>query len=378
MISYFIIVSLVSLFLILFILSNCNLIFKNTKLGNFFKNPLLKQILKRISYCLLTLFIIITIIFIIMKIMPKAYFYGSLEITEFSIKSPIYNSDKSLFNQLTDYYYNILPFPKKVCSSYHLIDGSYSCSRYNYKIINLGESYFYMRNVDVWTIIKEKCIISLYIGFIAYCLQCLIGYPLGFYMARKQNKFVDKTLNFVNISITSTPALLYFYIFILVFIVIFKMPVSFDFSNKLTFIPPLVALVFWGCFNNAYWVKRYVSVELDKDYVKLAIAKGLPPNVVFYKHIMKNALIPFIRTIPTAIGSSIKGFYLLEAVFNIPGAGLAILSSIKLQDVYLVQGFILFYSFISLCSHLLGDLITILLDKRVSLGKENYDGYQNT
>lgn len=373
MISYFIIMSVIGVFLSLLILSNCNLIFKNSILGTFFKSSLLVQITKRILYCLLTLFVIATMIFILMKIMPTTYFYNSLESSEFSIKSPIYNSDKSIFKQLVDYYYNILPFPKKVCASYHLIDENYYCSNYKYKIINLGDSYFYMRNIDVWSIIKEKCIISLFIGVIAYILQCLIGYPLGFYMARKQNRLVDKTFNFVNISITSTPALLYFYLFALLFIVVFKMPVSFDISNKATFIPPLVALVFWGSLNNAYWVKRYVSTEINKDYVKFAISKGLSPNTIFYKYIMKNALIPFIRTIPTAIGNSIKGFYLLEITFNIPGAGSAILSATSLQDIYLVQGLILFFTFISLISHLCGDIITIILDRRINLGKEVYN-----
>ena len=114
----------------------------------------IKEIIKRIIECLLTLFVIITLIFFGMKIMPKDFFYDYVAEYDFSIKSPIYNSDESVFKELLNYYYNILPFPKKVCSTYYLKDGLLSCSSYEYKVINLGESYFYMKGTNVWSIIK--------------------------------------------------------------------------------------------------------------------------------------------------------------------------------------------------------------------------------
>lgn len=370
MIGYFIFMSLLLVFFILMALSNYHLIFKNNVVGNFFRSKLLKQIIKRIIDCLFTLFVIITLIFIAMKIMPKEYFYGHLSEFDFSIKSPIYNSDDSIFEQLLNYYYNILPFPKKVCSTYYLDEGTLTCSKYDYKIINLGDSYFYIKNTSVWTIIKEKCSVSLLIGVLAYCLQCLIGYPLGFYLAKRKKKAINETIDFLHISITSTPAILYFYLFVLLFMLVFHLPVNFDLNNRLSYIAPLVALCFWGCFHIAYWVNRYVSLEINKDYVKLAIAKGLNSKTIFYKHVMRNALIPLIRTIPTTIALSLSGFYLLEAAFNIPGVGLALVNAINLQDVYVVQGLILFFTFVSLLSYLAGDLITIAMDKKVYLSKE--------
>lgn len=354
------------------ILSCHNIIFANTKIGNFFKSNLLKQIIKRIMYSLFTLFAVMTMIFIIIRIMPKEFFFNSVSDFDLSIKSPIYNNDESIFKQLLNYYYNTLPFPKKICTNYHLVEGDLSCSQYTYKIINLGDSLFYMKNTSVWSIIKEKCIISLFIGVLAYFLQCLIGYPLGFFLAKRKNKKINEAVHFLNISITCTPAILYFYLFILFFMIVLHLPVNFDFDNPLSFIAPLTALCFWGCFNIAYWVNKYVSAEINKDYVKLAIAKGLDSKTIFYRHIMKNALVPFIRTIPSAIVTSIMGFYLLEAAFNIPGAGIALINAINLQDIYVAQGFMLFFTFISIFSYLIGDLITIILDKKAALSWEDY------
>ena len=81
-------------------------------------------------------------------------------------------------------------------------------------------------------------------------------------------------------------------------------------------------------------------------------------------------MIPLIRTIPTTLAQCVSGYYLLEATFNIPGIGLTLISAINLQDVYLVQGLIIFFSFISVFAHLLGDLIALFMDKRVCYTRE--------
>jgi ABC-type dipeptide/oligopeptide/nickel transport system permease component len=82
-------------------------------------------------------------------------------------------------------------------------------------------------------------------------------------------------------------------------------------------------------------------------------------------------VIAIIRTIPTTIAVSLSGYYLLESAFNIPGLGLTLIDSINLQDIYVMQGLILFSSFVSIFSYLIGDLITISLDKRVYLRMED-------
>ena len=285
-----------------------------------------------------------------------------MEINPSKVNS-VYNSTDSILKQLFNYYYNILPFPKKVCTSTYLKDNILTCNNYSYKIIDLGYSHMYMKNIRVWTIIKEKCGVSLLIGMLGYFLQCLIGYPLGIYMAKKKNKLINKSVDLLHIVIYSIPAILYFYLFVMLFMLVFKLPVTFEINNYLSYIAPLSALCLWGCFTVAYWVNKYISLEASKDYVKFALSKGLSQNHIFYKHIMKNALIPLIRTIPTSLVLCLSGFYLLEAAFNIPGIGLTLITAINLQDVYLVQGLILFFSFLSILAYLTGDIITILLNE---------------
>ena len=129
-------------------------------------------------------------------------------------------------------------------------------------------------------------------------------------------------------------------------------------------------MVIFGCLSVAYWVRKYFLLEMNKDYVKLAISKGLDKNTILYKHVLRNALLPFIRTIPASILTCFSGFYILEASFNIPGIGLTFMYAIQLKDIDLIRGLILFFSFLSISAHLIGDILTIIFSKKLSLYKE--------
>lgn len=369
MISYWIILSLIIIFSIVIILTRYNIILKNSQIGYFIRSNVFKYIMKRILLCFSSIFLILVAVFLLMRMMPKDYFYSYNE-NNYNFHNASFINSNNIFKDFINYFYNILPFPKRICTSSYLENGNIVCGNYEYKIINLGYSYVYMKNISVWTIIKEKCGVSFLIGSIAYILQCLIGYPLGIYMARKANKKVDKAINFTRTLIGSIPEIVYFYLFLLLFMIVLKLPVSFDINDSLSYLAPLCSLVFFGSLTSAYWVKRYILLESKKDYVKFALSKGMDEGTVFYKHVVKNALIPLIRTIPTTLAQCVSGYYLLEATFNIPGIGLTLISAINLQDVYLVQGLILFFSFLSVFAHLLGDLISLLLDKRVCYTSE--------
>lgn len=368
-VSYWIIVGILLALTIVAILSNFNVILKNNCIGYFLRSSTFKYIIKRILFALVSMFFIITLTFFLIRIMPKDYFNNQLDYKINNVYFGLDNSNKNIFKQLLEYYYNILPFPKKVCVGNYLDGNNLTCSGYEYKIINLGNSVSYMKNVSVWSIIKEKSFSSFIVGFSGFLLQCLIGYPLGIYIARKQNGIADKTSNFLNIIIIAIPSILYFYSFVMLFMVVFKLPVSFQIDNLLSYIAPLVALSMWGGFTIAYWVKKYILTEANSDYVKFARSKGLNEKTIFYKHIIRNALTPLIRTIPTSLVLCFNGFYILEASFNIPGIGLTLISAINLQDVYLVQGLVIYFGFLTVISYLMGDLITILINHKVNFDK---------
>ena len=365
MISYCIIMSIILLLVVFVALIKTNIIMKNTVISSFIKSDTFTYIINRILLSLLSIFIVLVAVFLLMRMAPKNYLNNYND----SLTNHAYinnYSSSNIFKDFLYYMYNILPFPKRVCVASSLKNGSLVCGKYSYKIIDLGYSYFYMKNVSVWTIIKQKSSVSFLVGSIAYFFQCLIGYPLGIYIAKRKNKLVDKSVNLLNTIISSIPEILYFYLFLIIFMVVFKLPVSFEIHNFASYLAPISALVLFGSCLTAYWVKRYILLESNKDYVKFALSKGIDENTIFYKHIIRNALIPLIRTMPTSLAACICGYHLIEATFNIPGIGYTLITAINLQDIYLVQGLILFFSTFSVLSYLLGDLISVIFDKRIS------------
>lgn len=358
--AYWIIVSLLFATSIVLSLTFYGVILKYTKLYFFLKNRIFISIVKRFLLALLTFFIITTFLFIITELMPKSYD------NNYIANSPTLN-DNSLLENLFKYYYDILPTPKRVCSTNYLENGDLYCSKYEYKLINLNYSYIYMRNTPVSTIIKERTSISFLVGIIAYIIQCIISYPLGIYIARKEGKLIDKSVCSMNAIVSVIPAVIYFYLFIIFFMVVLKLPVFFEVNDFSTYIAPICAVTISSSVSIAYFIRKYILIELNKDYVKFARSKGLNENTILYKHVLRNAIIPFIRTIPSSILMCFCGFYLLEAAFNIPGIGLTLFYSIKLKDIYLIRGILLYFSILYIIAYLIGDLVTIIYNKKRDL-----------
>ena len=357
-VAYFSIVTLICLFLIIYTLTNFNLILKGTSISNFLKSPMLKYIINRIILSFLILFTVATCIFLIIKALPE-------------ISSNSFNDLTYYDYNLTNNYKRILPYPKNVCVSTNLVDGNIVCTRYEKKIIDFGYSQVYMKNIRVWEIIKQKCSVSFSIGITIYIIECLINYPLGIYLARRSKSHLNKLITILYTLITSIPMSLIYYLLLLVFMLVFKLPISFDTNNILTYIAPIASVIFTSLSIVSHWVKMYMQTEMNKDYVKYAYSKGLDEKTVFRKHIMKNALIPLVRTIPTSLVLCVSGYYILEVTFSIPGSGSTLISAIKLNDIYLIEGLVLFFSFLSVFSYLLGDIISVLMDPRIKYMEEH-------
>ena len=356
MVVYWILLAIVILFFILYLVSNCSNLLSNYTAFNFFKSPVTKYIINRILLSCAILFSIATIVFFLIQAVPN----NELQV-----------SSDSTFKKLLDYYKNILPFPKKTCTSSTLSNGVLVCNSYTTKIMNLGNSKYFMRNTSVWSIIKQKCSISLLVGMIAYVFECIVSYPLGIFIARRNNRVLNKCFSGFYVFITSIPLSLLYYLLLLAFMLYFKLPTSFEINNLLSYIAPIASVTLTSVAIVSHWVSMYISTEAKKDYVTFARSKGLSEKAIFYKHIVRNALIPLIRTIPTSIVASICGFYILEATFGIPGSGSTLVIAIKLGDSPLIQGLILFFSFISVMAYIVSDLISLILDPRIKLGEDN-------
>ena len=137
-----------------------------------------------------------------------------------------------------------------------------------------------------------------------------------------------------------------------------------------TWILPVLSLSLGNIAYYAMWLRRYMVDESNKDYVKLARAKGVPNAVISRRHVFRNAFVPLVQFIPTSVILTLMGSLYVESLYSIPGMGGLLVTAIQIQDNTLVQALVLIYASISILGLLTGDILMALLDPRISLGKK--------
>lgn len=308
-----------------------------------------KYSIKRLIQSIGTLFIIVTLVFLLMRLMPEeGYFGDSYEKLDETQKEVILTNmglRDPLHTQLGNFYKNLLAG-------------------------DLGVSRIYRPNVPATEIIKDKIPYSLYFGLAAIGISLFLGVTLGIGMARSKDKFLDKIGTAYVVFIRAVPAAVYFLFIQLYLTSIFKLPILFDIDKPITWILPAVSMSLGGIASYAMWMRRYMVDEVNKDYVKLARAKGLKSKDIMVKHIFRNAFVPMAQYLPSAILFTIAGSIYIESLYSIPGMGGLLVDVIQRQDNVLVQALVLIYSSIGIVGLFLGDILMAIFDPRINLQKK--------
>ena len=111
-------------------------------------------------------------------------------------------------------------------------------------------------------------------------------------------------------------------------------------------------------------------VESNKDYVRLARAKGVSENNIALRHIFRNAMVPLVQYIPSAFLNTVVGSIYIESLYSIPGMGGLLVTCVQRHDNTMVQGIVLLYACVGIIGLILGDLLMVLIDPRISFGKK--------
>ncbi len=307
---------------------------------------MLKFVLNRLGRSIITLFIVITVVFLLMRQMPvEGYFGESIDkMSEAQIQASLDSMglNDPLHEQLFRFYEDLL-------------NG------------DLGTSIVYQKNKPVIDIIAPKIPYSLAFGLASVGLALLCGVPLGMLMARYKGKFADKLGSGYVVVIKAVPAAVYI-LFLQMYITDFlKIPMLFSERNPVSWILPVICMSLSSIGSYAMWVRRYMVDELNKDYIRLARAKGVSNKMVMSAHVIRNAFVPLSQQLPLNILLTISGSIYVEALFSIPGTGGLLVSAIQRQDNTLVQALVLIYSTIGILGLLLGDLLMATFDPRIKL-----------
>ena len=378
---------LVVAFIIFSILVKKKILFGNTiAMQRIFANPLLHYSIRRILSSLISIALAMLVTFFLIRI---AKTQDDLCGKFFDLKKPIevyqlqceafkksMGMSGSMLEQLVRFFYSVIPFPKLICQT------SYDLTTINgvtvYKgfvtdcrtiVFDLGRIYD-LKGVDEGTLVTDYMLsrmgISFKIGIFAVILELALGYPFGILMAKYQNGWFDRIGKGYIMIIDAIPGVAYYYIWMALLCNLIKLPYAYDADNVLSYLPAIITMGVTGASGIGLWVRRYMVDEFNADYVKFARSKGLSENRIMTVHILRNAVVPLVRTFPSAVIGALMGSYYLENMYGINGIGRALIIANDSNNVWLIQGLILFTAFLSVISYLLGDIVTALVDPRIS------------
>jgi peptide/nickel transport system permease protein len=193
----------------------------------------------------------------------------------------------------------------------------------------------------------------------------LISIPAGVRSARRRNRWDDRLLSFVSLLGLSFPNFALGPILILFFaIYLGLLPVSGSGSPAHLVLP---AITMGGALAAILtrMVRTAMLEELSQDYVRTARAKGLPENVVVYKHALRNALVPVLTVVGLQFGALLAGAIVTETIFSWPGIGRLTIQAIGNRDYYLVEGCILMIGLTYVFVNFITDFFYSLANPRI-------------
>lgn len=257
----------------------------------------------------------------------------------------------------------------------------------NYLSFDLGESYIYQQSV--MELIISKLPVSISLGMWTFFLTYLICIPLGISKAVRDGTRFDLLTSTVILVGYAIPGFV-LGIFLLVlfgggsFWDVFPLRglvsdnwAELSWFGKITdylwhITLPVVALMVGSLAIMTMLTKNSFIEEIRKQYVVTARAKGLSENVVLYKHIFRNAMIPLITGFPSAfIGAFYAGSILIETIFSLDGLGLLSYESVIQRDYPVVLGTLYLFTLLGLVAKLITDLCYVLVDPRIQFGSVN-------
>ncbi|WP_339850196.1 ABC transporter permease [uncultured Nisaea sp.] len=237
---------------------------------------------------------------------------------------------------------------------------------------DLGTAIFSKK--PVMELIGQRIEPTLLLSLCTIVFAVAVAVPLGTIAAWKSGSLIDRFVMFFSVGGFSVPVFVLAYCLIYVLAMQLKiLPVQgykspFD-HGLLTFLRhmvlPVMALSVIFISLIARMTRASVMEVLEEDYVRTARAKGQSEWKILMKHAVRNAAVPIVTVIGVGIALLIGGVVVTESVFNIPGLGRLVLDAVLARDYPVIQGLILFFSFVYILINLLIDLSYTLFDPRI-------------
>lgn len=250
----------------------------------------------------------------------------------------------------------------------------------NLAVLDFGESFTYEE--EVTDVIFSKFGVSLQFGVISLLLSYLISIPLGVMKAIKHGSTFDFVSSFILFLAYSIPGFM-----LAVLLIVFFAGGSFvdifpigglysDFYDEMNswerivdrayhFVLPLICYTIGSYTTLTLLMKNSLMEEIKRDYIRTARAKGLSEKAVYFKHALRNALIPIVTGIGGFLGVFFAGSLLIEKIFQLDGIGLLGFNSILSRDYNVIMGLLAIQAILMLIGNIISDIAYVLVDPRI-------------
>lgn len=304
---------------------------------------MVKYIAKRLAMAAVTIFVVATLTFFLMNLVPGGPFMSEKAISpqaQAALEAK-YGLDKPLSQQYITY----------------ITDALHG---------DFGDS-LKQRGRSVTSIITTKFPVSARIGGIAVLLSLLVGIPLGCISALNRGKLPDNIIIVVATCGIAVPGFVICTMLLYVFSVKLNLLPSYGLTSWKHYIMPVISIAF---YPTAYITRLMRSSMLDvlgQDYMRTAKAKGLSQAVSLFKHALRNAVLPVVTYVGPMMAYAITGSFIVEKIFTIPGLGSEFIGSVMNRDYTVIMGTTIFLASLMVVMNVLVDIVYTVIDPRIKL-----------
>ncbi len=309
---------------------------------------MLKFVVKRVLYAILTLFVIITLTFFLISAAPGDPIAAKVEQMPERAQAVIrkkYGLDKPVTERYLIYMKNLIT------------TGDFGDS-----IVYTGKS--------ANDVIKENALVSAKIGLIALVLQFTIGILLGLVSALNRDKIGDHVIRVCVVLAICIP----FFVFaaLLQYFIAFKwklVPV-FGWGELKHYFLPVLTYTIGGIASYAKYMRNSAISVTGEDYILTAKAKGCKKGRIVRKHVLRNSMVPIVTMIGPAVASIFGGSMIVERMFSIPGLGRYYVQAVTDNDYTMVLGLTVFFAMLYVVSLIVVDILYGIVDPRIKVIEE--------
>ncbi len=299
---------------------------------------MLKYILKRLALALITIWLVATLTFFLMNMVPGGPFLSEKAVSPKALAAleEKYGLDKPLGQQYLTYMKDALHF-------------------------DFGDS-LKKRGWKVSAIISQKFPVSARIGGLSVLVAFCLGVPLGCLSAFKRGKIGDNIIIVIATCGIAVPS--FVTCTLLKYTGLFP---TLGLKSWQNYIMPVAALAF---YPTAYITRLMRSSMLDvlgQDYMRTARAKGLNQFMSLFKHALRNAVLPVVTYLGPLLAYTVTGSFIVEKIFVIPGLGGEFISSITNRDYTMIMGTTIFLATLVVLMNVLVDIVYKIIDPRIKL-----------